>query len=235
MTARRILGFDPGARTVDEIICRRRVVDGDGGDIQWLMTSLRPVATDGDEPPHTVVSTFRDVTESLARERSLAAGASADDLVVNADLAMYDAKETGRDRWALYTVGDGGEQPRMKARLSALARVRWAIEHRAFELLAQPIVDLRGTPSDPMYEVLLRLRSDTGELIAPSAFLSVAERVDLIQEIDRLVVEETVAAVAGAEFPVTLSVNVSGKSIAEPALLAAIDRHQSNARKRTAS
>ena len=152
------------------------------------------------------------------------AGASADDLVVNADLAMYDAKEAGRDRWALYAVGDAGEQPRMKARLSWLARVRWAIEQRAFELLAQPIVDLRGARSEPMYEVLLRLRSDTGELIAPSAFLSIAERVDLIQEIDRLVVEETVAALAGAGFPVTLSVNVSGKSIAEPELLATIDR-----------
>jgi diguanylate cyclase (GGDEF)-like protein/PAS domain S-box-containing protein len=152
------------------------------------------------------------------------AGASADDLVVNADLAMYDAKEAGRDRWALYAVGDGGEQPRMKVRLSWLARVRWAIEQRAFDLLAQPIVDLRGTASDPMYEVLLRLRSDTGELIAPSAFLSVAERVDLIQEIDRLVVEEAVAALAGSGSPVTLSVNVSGKSIAEPELLATIDR-----------
>jgi diguanylate cyclase (GGDEF)-like protein/PAS domain S-box-containing protein len=151
-------------------------------------------------------------------------GASADDLVVNADLAMYDAKEDGRDRWALFTVGDAGEQPRMKARLSWLARVRWAIEQRAFELLAQPIVDLRGTATDPMYEVLLRLRSDTGELISPSAFLSVAERVDLIQEIDRLVIEQTLAALASAQFPVTLSVNVSGKSIAEPELLATIAR-----------
>jgi diguanylate cyclase (GGDEF)-like protein/PAS domain S-box-containing protein len=151
-------------------------------------------------------------------------GASADDLVVNADLAMYDAKEAGRDRWAIYTVGEGGEQPRMKARLSWLARVRWAIEQRAFELLAQPIVDLHGTSTDPMYEVLLRLRSETGELISPSAFLSVAERVDLVQEIDRLVLEQTLAALAGARFPVTLSVNVSGKSIAEPELLATIDR-----------
>jgi EAL domain-containing protein (putative c-di-GMP-specific phosphodiesterase class I) len=75
-----------------------------------------------------------------------------------------------------------------------------------------------------MYEVLLRLRSDTGELISPSAFLSVAERVDLIQEIDRLVIEQTLAALAGARFPVTLSVNVSGKSIAEPELLATIAR-----------
>jgi predicted signal transduction protein with EAL and GGDEF domain len=95
------------------------------------------------------------------------AGASADDLVVNADLAMYDAKEARRDRWALYAVDDGEEQPRMKVRLSWLARVRWAIEQRAVDLLAQPIVDLRGTPSDPMYEVLLRLRSDTGESDRP--------------------------------------------------------------------
>ncbi len=151
-------------------------------------------------------------------------GASADDLVVNADLAMYDAKEAGRDRWAFYTVAEGGEQPRMKARLSWLARVRRAIEQRAFELYAQPIIDLRDASSVPMYEVLLRMRSDGGELIAPGAFLSIAERVDLIQEIDRLVMEQTIAALAATRVPVCLSVNVSGKSVAGPDLLADIDR-----------
>jgi PAS domain-containing protein len=80
-TAQRILGFDPGAGTVDEIVRQRRVVDGEGvpfdaasdhhqvrwegaeldsrlvglvgedGNVQWLMTSLRPIATDRDEPP----------------------------------------------------------------------------------------------------------------------------------------------------------------------------------------
>jgi diguanylate cyclase (GGDEF)-like protein/PAS domain S-box-containing protein len=150
-------------------------------------------------------------------------GATADDLVVNADLAMYDAKEDGRDRWALYAVGERGEQPRMKARLSWLGRVRWAIEERAFELFAQPIVDLRGS-SDPMYEVLLRLREENGELISPSTFLSIAERVDLVQEIDRLVIDETIAALHRASSPVSLAVNVSGKSVGDPELLAMIDR-----------
>jgi EAL domain-containing protein (putative c-di-GMP-specific phosphodiesterase class I) len=46
----------------------------------------------------------------------------------------------------------------------------------------------------------------------------------VIQEIDRLVIEQTIAALAGVDFPLTLSVNVSGKSLAEPELLAVIDR-----------
>jgi EAL domain-containing protein (putative c-di-GMP-specific phosphodiesterase class I) len=112
----------------------------------------------------------------------------------------------------------------MKARLSWLARVRSAIEQQAFELFAQPIVALRGPSSVPMYEVLLRMRSDGGELIAPGAFLSIAERVDLIQEIDRLVMEQTIAALAATPVPMCLSVNVSGKSVADPELLASIER-----------
>jgi diguanylate cyclase (GGDEF)-like protein/PAS domain S-box-containing protein len=148
--------------------------------------------------------------------------AGADDLVVNADLAMYDAKEAGRDRWAFYTEGEGGDQPRMKARLSWLGRVRRAIEQRSFELFGQPIVSLRGT-AEPMFEVLLRLRSDAGELISPGSFLSIAERVDLIQEIDCIVMDMAITALENADFPVSLSVNVSGKSVGDPRILAAIE------------
>jgi diguanylate cyclase (GGDEF)-like protein/PAS domain S-box-containing protein len=184
-----------------------------------LLTALREWRLKMD-PEHGMAA--RGLTASIGIAMSVP-GATADDLVVNADLAMYDAKEGGRDRWALYTAGDGGEEPRMKARLSLLGRLRRAVEQRAFELFAQPIVDLRGD-SEPMYEVLLRLRSDSGELISPDAFLSIAERVDLVGEIDRLVIDQTITALQGAHFPVSLAVNVSGKSIGDPDVLATIDR-----------
>jgi diguanylate cyclase (GGDEF)-like protein/PAS domain S-box-containing protein len=150
-------------------------------------------------------------------------GASSDELVVNADLAMYEAKEGGRDRWALHVVGYGGEQAPMKARLSSLAGVRRAIEQRAFALLAQPIVALGESGAEPLYEVLLRFRTDTGELVCPSEFLSIAERVDLVQEIDRMVIEQTITMLARAREPASLSVNVSAKSVGDPELLATIE------------
>jgi diguanylate cyclase (GGDEF)-like protein/PAS domain S-box-containing protein len=184
-----------------------------------LLTSLREWRPEADAEEST---TPGGIMASIGIAMCVA-GATADDLLVNADLAMYDAKEGGRDRWALYAVGDGGEEPRMKARQSLLGRLRRAIDQRTFELFAQPIVDLRGE-STPMYEVLLRLRSDSGELILPDAFLSIAERVDLVQEIDRLVIDQTIGAMQDADFPVSLAVNLAGKSIGDPDLPATIER-----------
>ncbi len=171
------------------------------------------------EPDHGAAA--RGLTASIG-VAMVTAGVSADDLVVNADLAMYDAKESGRDRWAFYTEGEGGEQPRMKARLSWPGRVRRAIEERSFELFGQPIVALHGE-SEPMFEVLLRLRSDTGDLVSPSSFLTIAERVDLIQEIDCLVMDMAITALESAGIPLSLTVNVSGKSVGDPRVLAAIE------------
>lgn len=62
------------------------------------------------------------------------------------------------------------------------ARIR-SIANEEFELFAQPIIDFEGRER-PMYEVFLRMRASDGSLIAPGAFLPVAERHDLIQSID---------------------------------------------------
>jgi EAL domain-containing protein (putative c-di-GMP-specific phosphodiesterase class I) len=69
----------------------------------------------------------------------------------------------------------------------------------------------------------LRLRSEAGELIAPGSFLAIAERVDLIQEIDCIVMDMAITARENAGFPVSLTVNVSGKSVGDPRLLAAME------------
>lgn len=55
-----------------------------------------------------------------------------------------------------------------------------------FRLLAQPIVDAR-TGAVSSYELLLRMIGEDGDLIPPAAFLYIAERFDLIQELDRWV------------------------------------------------
>ena len=107
-----------------------------------------------------------------------------EDVLVNADLAMYDAKEAGRDQLAAY---DAPEQPetRIEARISWADMIRDALAEDRFVLHAQPIVDL-ATGEATQYELLLRMRGADGELIGPSAFLPVAERFDLMAAIDQL-------------------------------------------------
>ena len=88
-----------------------------------------------------------------------------EDVLVNADLAMYDAKEAGRDQLAAY---DGPERPetRIEARISWADMIRDALAEDRFVLHAQPIVDL-ATGEATQYELLLRMRGADGELIPP--------------------------------------------------------------------
>ncbi len=112
-------------------------------------------------------------------------GLTGEDVLVNADLAMYDAKEAGRDQVSV-ARGDGMGEARMKGRVTWAERIRRALEEDRFVLLAQPIVDL-ATGEASQYELLLRMRDATGDLIPPGAFLAIAERLDLIHDIDRWV------------------------------------------------
>ena len=86
-------------------------------------------------------------------------------MLVNADLAMYDAKEAGRDQLAAY---DAPERPetRIEARISWADMIRDALAEDRFVLHAQPIVDL-ATGEATQYELLLRMRGADGELIPP--------------------------------------------------------------------
>ena len=152
-------------------------------------------------------------------------GLTGEDVLVNADLAMYDAKEAGRDQVAV-SRGDGLSQARMKGRVTWAERIRRALEEDRFVLLAQPIVDM-ATGKASQYELLLRMRDDDGDLIPPGAFLAIAERLDLIQEIDRWVTGHAIELLSryrAAGVDVIFEVNLSGLSIGDPGLLELIER-----------
>ena len=143
---------------------------------------------------------------------------SGEELLIEADLAMYDAKEAGRDRYAVVSH-DAARPKRIRGRMSWLERIRGAIDDDHFVLYAQPIRDLRsGTTSQ--YELLLRMLGDDGDLIAPGAFLPLAERFGLAPEIDRWVAAhaiELLAADPGGE--IALEINLSGLSLSDSGLL----------------
>ena len=152
-----------------------------------------------------------------------------EDVLVSADLAMYDAKEAGRNQFALHISGDHA-QVRMSGRITWAERIRVAIEEDRFTHVAQPIVDL-STGAVTQFEVLLRMLDEHGDLIAPGAFLSTAERLGMMQQIDAMTVARSMRAVAargdgGAGRP-RVEINLSGASMGNPEMLRTIERELS--------
>jgi diguanylate cyclase (GGDEF)-like protein len=154
---------------------------------------------------------------------------SAEDVLINADLAMYDAKEEGRDRIAIFS-SDQFTQSRMKGRITWAQRITAALDADRFTLLAQPITDLTdGRVSQ--YELLLRMRDEHGDLIPPRAFLYIAERLNLIQQIDSWVITHGIGMLSALDpsSDVSLEINLSARSVGDQKLLALIDGELRNA------
>jgi diguanylate cyclase (GGDEF)-like protein/PAS domain S-box-containing protein len=138
---------------------------------------------------------------------------TAQDAMVQADVAMYDAKEAGRDR-ACKAVG-GRTGARARSRPTWSQRLRSAIDGDGFELWEQPILTMADFSSDRS-EVLLRLRGADDEPIAPGAFLHVAQEFGQLPAIDRWVAERAVQLLAerrAAGHDHHLAINVSGTTV----------------------
>jgi diguanylate cyclase (GGDEF)-like protein/PAS domain S-box-containing protein len=164
----------------------------------------------------------RRVTTSVGVAPFGSVALTGEELLVNADLAMYEAKEAGRDRYAAYAA-DRHEPPRVQARMRWVERIREALEDDRFVLHAQPILDLR-TGEVAQYELLIRMVDDHGDLIPPGTFLQVAERFDLIQDIDRWVARRALELIAGhADQGLRLTVNLSGRTLTDDRLLADLE------------
>jgi diguanylate cyclase (GGDEF)-like protein/PAS domain S-box-containing protein len=140
-------------------------------------------------------------------------------LLAEADIAMYDAKEAGRNRTATYER-DQLRRREIKHRSDRLAQLRHAIASSRFVLHAQPIRPLAGgVEGPPRYELLLRMLRDTGELVMPAEFLGDAERHGLIAEIDEWVLGEAIRILGARQRsgnPVALAVNVSSATMNRP-------------------
>jgi diguanylate cyclase (GGDEF)-like protein/PAS domain S-box-containing protein len=150
---------------------------------------------------------------------------SASELVVEADIAMYDAKASGKDRYALYDR-TSNRRATMSRRHVWLDRLRDALDRDAFELFAQAIVPM-AKPGAPRFELLLRMRDEDGRVIEPGAFLDSAERFDLMGEIDRWVLCRTIRLLhehAAAGHELSLAANISGRTMNDELLVTDLAR-----------
>lgn len=140
--------------------------------------------------------------------------ADSDDLRVAGERAMYAAKAGGRDRLSLASALRSTATGRG---LNWEQRIRAALDGDGLFLACQPIVEV-ASGNCSRYELLLRMRGDDGQDIAPGAFLPAAERLGLIHEIDRWVMNRAITMLAehrAAGRDLRLAVNVSGGSVGD--------------------
>ena len=135
-----------------------------------------------------------------------------DDLVAQADIACREAKARGRNRMQFYRVSER-EAEQMVADVGWVRNLRAAIDNDAFSLRYQPIVKI-SSGETTHHEVLLRMKSDSGKLIMPDAFLPAAVRFGLMAEIDTWMIENAIKALAefrvenpDLRFAINLSIN----------------------------
>ena len=117
-------------------------------------------------------------------------GSDVTGLLSNADIAMYQAKDGGRNRFVLYDQ-DAQSLRRTHHRVQWANKLREVLDEDRLVLYSQPVVrltDMRVVHR----EILVRIRDDNGNIVLPSQFIEYAEALGMVQEIDMRVVERVI-------------------------------------------
>ena len=142
----------------------------------------------------------------------------ADELIRDADIAMYRAKTSGQTRPQLF---DQDMHTDMAQRLVLQSELRAAFEHDEFSLRFQPIVDTQSGLLDG-FEALVRWNHPTRGLLPPTAFIEAAEEARLMLFLGRLVLRRTCSQLRDwldrwADLPSgVMSVNMSALELSQP-------------------
>ena len=145
------------------------------------------------------------------------------DFLRDADNALYRAKELGRNQYALFDATMGAET---KERVALEADLRRAIEREQLLVMYQPKVDL-ATGCPVAVEAFVRWSHPDRGWVPPGSFVPIAEEIGLIQQVGRWVLHKacreavTWPAVHGGQL--TLSVNLSGKQLHDPEIVAELE------------
>lgn len=156
-----------------------------------------------------------------------------EDLLRDADLAMYRARSLGRARYVMF---DRAMHTQALTRLQMENDLRRAVERKEFQVYYQPIVELE-TSKIKGFEALVRWQHPNQGLVSPAAFIPVAEETGLIVPIGYWILREACcqlqvwqerfsAPPSGATiYPaLTISVNLSSKQFLQPHLTQQIDQ-----------
>jgi len=141
-----------------------------------------------------------------------------------ADVACYVAKESGRNRIHVYEESDIDLGQR-HSEMHWVSRIKEALEENRFVLYRQAITALTSDEKTPHYELLVRLRAEDGSIVPPGAFIPAAERYNLMNALDRWVIDAAFKALqemySDGDQGI-YSINLSGNSINDDQLPAYI-------------
>jgi diguanylate cyclase (GGDEF)-like protein len=141
-----------------------------------------------------------------------------EDILRDADTAMYRAKENGRSR---YEIFDSAMRDQIMLRLELESALRQAIEKDELDVYYQPVVDVK-TGRIVWFEALVRWNNSDRGLLLPGDFLPLADETGLIIQIDRLVMRKASSQLViwqdqfPNDPPLGVSVNISGKHLSQP-------------------
>ena len=152
-------------------------------------------------------------------------GTKAYELLRDGDIAMYQAKDRGRDRIELF---DGAMRSEAASRLPAETALRRALDNGEISVHYQPIV----SPQDGHVvglEALARWTDGTGNIHAPSRFIGIAEETGLIVPLGEVVLGQACRQVGqlNRSFPerppLSVSVNLSARQLETPGLIETVE------------
>ncbi len=158
------------------------------------------------------------VTPSIGMSEYPKNGKDLSSLMINADLALYAAKEAGKNRAEFFSVS---LQSKLDDRLELEADLRRAMKEEQFELYYQPKIDVQ-TELITGAEALIRWHHPEKGLLNPQMFITTCEEIGIISEIGEWVITSVAqkqCELAGKGFPVSLSLNMSPRQFREPRLI----------------
>ncbi|WP_329007493.1 EAL domain-containing protein [Micromonospora rifamycinica] len=230
-------GHATGDTLLTSIAVRMRTAVGDDGTIARLGGDEFAVLVDGDRPvaPERLAARLLAALQPSPGEEDVGVHPSASigiaefgpqhathtDLLRDADIAMYAAKAAGKSAYRTCTPA---LRESAVTRAELIADLRRAVDERQLHLEYQPIVDL-ATGTVRSAEALVRWRHPRLGLLAPAAFLPLAEETGLIVPIDRWVIHEACRAAATWRVRVpeaTVAVNIAAAHLRRPDLIATV-------------
>jgi len=157
---------------------------------------------------------------------AIARGADVDAMTVKADLALYKAKEGGKNGWKLFeAVMDQAFRNRQMMK----ADLRQAVETRSLRVVYQPIVSME-TMRIASCEALCRWDHPEIGPVSPAVFIPLAEEMGIISEISTFMLEAATAECARWPDPISVSVNLSAKDFRNDDVIAKVRKALVDAR-----
>lgn len=142
------------------------------------------------------------------------------DLLANADIAMYQAKQYGQGSWHMFSKAEQVRE-RIEQQVLWKQRIEGALKNDGYVLHYQPIVNVI-TGEIEHYEALLRMRDASGKLQLPGTFISIAEKTGQIHAIDHWVLRTAInnlKALRPQNPNLSFSINLSAHAFMDSELL----------------